>query len=350
MYMPRTRRKTRRNTRRKTKNKNKGGNGKDNEGVEMTQVKVKFKTSKDAADYAQRQESNFENISENWNDDKEVVLATVAKFPWNIQYASPRLRQDKEVVLTVLRTGDAGYHALRQHSPNLQLLMQDKAFALKAVETNPHVFTILAPTQKMDEDFVFAAAMKDPMVVVEPIRLLLPRRDFIRKLVAANPKTFQVVSFYLDSENDAVFINEILALNGLCIEGTKDAIRGNRTFALTAMLQNVDAFNYIDDMLRRDHTFLEYFIFQTFDKFKKISKNPLGATTRTMKKLQKWCKLYDCGEEYERAEDAFHNTLKKKAQETLRVLLGSEETGNRLRNLPSDVVGNIEGYFGGKAK
>ena len=97
--------------------------------------------------------------------DKEVVLHAVKKEGSNIEYAAKTLKGDKEIAEIAINSNSP---VLKYMSKELQ---NDKDFVLKAIKKNPKNYKFVSDTLKKDRDVVFTAILfflihKNKMILI----------------------------------------------------------------------------------------------------------------------------------------------------------------------------------------
>ena len=137
----------------------------------------------------------FSNIL--WKE-KEVVLAAVKKNEDALKYASPRLKDDKDIVLEAIKSSSV-VSALRYASPRLK---DDKDVVLEAVEHDGEALEFASPRLQDDKDIVLEAVKERKYALQYASPRLKDDKDVVLKAVKHDGDALQYASPRLQKEKE----------------------------------------------------------------------------------------------------------------------------------------------------
>ena len=123
-------------------------------------VPFKLRDDKDfAMDVIMSHKDAFQYAGKNVKNDKDIVIAMLKRFPYNIQFIKSPLNEDYDVVLTAV----SGYeHALRYAGESLKI---DHGIITAAVMNAPVAFASVSHTIWKDKNFLLDLVRKKPEVL-----------------------------------------------------------------------------------------------------------------------------------------------------------------------------------------
>ena len=168
------------------------------------------------------------NLASNPALDKNLAKELLEIMNYDLQYASPELKADKDVVLTAIKENE-DTDALRYASPDL---LEDKDVVLAAVKQNGNALYYASPELRADKDIVLVA-------------------------VKQNGYSLQYASLELKADKDVVLA--AVKQNGDALQYASPELQADKDVVLAAIKQNEDVFQYASPELKKE--------FKTPDKF-----------------------------------------------------------------------------------
>ena len=167
-------------------------------------------------------------VDESLRSDRELALLAVKHNPYAYKYLSPELQNDKEIASLVV----VPYPGFFQHLP--KTLQNDKELALAAVKHNPEAYECLSPKLQRDEEVkaAYKKARKDAGLPDEDEELTVPEVKVGDKIRITNMVGAQELE---GKEGIVERIDIIGQLHG--------------TWGKTPVLPDVDEFEIVDDDL-----------------------------------------------------------------------------------------------------
>ena len=174
--------------------------------------------------------SELENVSFEFKNNREIVLAAIILDPSSLKHASPNLQNDREIVLAAINLDP---FALKYASLNLQ---DNKEIVLAAINQDPCSLKHASPNLQNDIEIVLAAINQDPYTLKyaspnlqnnKEIALFAIQKEsysikFIQDQLKANKDIFNT-AFYKD-KNSLHFISENIISNNLELKLTESKI------------------------------------------------------------------------------------------------------------------------------
>ena len=177
--------------------------------------------------------------------DKEIVLVAVALFGTDLQYAVA-LQADKDVVsVAVAQNGMALEHA----DP---VVKADATVVLVAVAQNGLALNFADPALKADETVATAAVAQNGMALEFAIK---PVKDVVLVAVAQNGLALHYAAPRLQADADVVL--EAVKQDGRALEYAASAMQGDKTIATAAVTQSFRALHFVSPALQFDRDLLD---------------------------------------------------------------------------------------------
>lgn len=169
--------------------------------------------------------SVFRFVTENLKDDEEMILAATA-YSWKyFQYASDRLKKDRNFILQALGQckgcGDALQYVDEELKADREFIMQaikidgrairyasTEIDILKAVKENASVFYSLHELHKINPEIVIEAAKQYDDVLMHTSFMLRDSEDVLIPIIEANPHAFRYASDRLKNDPKIIELYE----------------------------------------------------------------------------------------------------------------------------------------------
>ena len=147
-------------------------------------------------------------------DDKEVVLAAIRDKAYTLNYASARLRDDKEVVLAAVRKKT---WSLNKASSRLK---DDKEVVLTSVRGNGASFKFASARLKDDEEVVLTSVRTAGYALMHASPRILNNKEFVLVAIAYAVKNYERAFEFLSTrlQNDIEVVEAALTSNIHSIE------------------------------------------------------------------------------------------------------------------------------------
>jgi|EP00927_Polykrikos_kofoidii_P069387 hypothetical protein len=186
-------------------------------------------------------------------DDTEIMTEAVARSPLSLQFASPRLRGDKDVVLIAVRgnwsaLGHAGFvpradaevvrEAVKQSFLALQfasiLLRSDLKFMSECVQIDGNGFEFASHDLRENRAFVLEAVQRCGVMLEHASELLRGDDEVVLQAVSQD---WRALAF---ANGSHLFANEQIILHGLrqdvgAVHFADDRLRADRSFRMKAV-------------------------------------------------------------------------------------------------------------------
>lgn len=197
-------------------------------------------------DMVKRNPLALKNLSA-YQDDKEVVMQAVSETGFAFQYASERLRNDKEVALEAI----SAYPVLKFLGDDLK---EDPDIFLNAIKKNHFAYSMLPESLKDNKDIMLAMALIDGKFLKDASPRLRDNEQFILNAIKIAPWTIAYASPRL--QNDFHFIlnffkffplrrkDQLSKFLGYLPNDIKEKITGNRLLMLE-MIKKIGWLGYI---------------------------------------------------------------------------------------------------------
>ena len=99
---------------------------------------------------------NFDKIPKKFWKDKEIVLASVKKEGWALEYADEIFKKDKQIVLVAVKSNNGNPHNSGALKYAHESLRKDKDVVLEAVKSFGWALRYVDPKLKKDSDVIQA--------------------------------------------------------------------------------------------------------------------------------------------------------------------------------------------------
>ena len=211
------------------------------------------------------------HVSEQLKDDEDVVLAMMSSDQaqdWHLDYASERLKQDKEFIIKVVKVKPGAFCWASES-------IRNDIEVLKAVVNTYEDFLPQCPGSKLKEDFESIIDLEEGGIRISRYidKELLNTRSFLDKVLpldgsllsVANQEfqgdkelAFKAVSSYgralfdlsEELQNDPEFVLAAVKSDGIVLKDLKDKFKNDPRIVLAAVEQNGYALRYASDSLR----------------------------------------------------------------------------------------------------
>ena len=210
-------------------------------------------------------------------DDKQKALNAVRQDGCNLQYASDKLKNDKDVVFTSFQqlryllstrkledykdVKDMFLEGVKKDGSALQYanneLKNDKVFVLDAFKQNGIALRYASNELKNDKDVVFTSFQQ--LKYLSPTRKLEDYKDVKDMFLEAMKKNERNALFYASNElkGDKVFVLAAVKQNGNALAYASDNLKNDKEVVLVAVKQNGNALAYASNELKGDVNILQ---------------------------------------------------------------------------------------------
>lgn len=182
--------------------------------------------------------------------DKENLIAIIKKNPMMLQEAPDELKQDVEVI----------EEAVQRNPESIQFmdikLRNDSDFFTTLFLKHPHykILDYIGDDLKCDADFFLSILREGYLNAIEyASQELLLQKSFVLQCHEINPILLKNVpdKFFYEYDN----VKELVQKDGLCLRYASHELQGDKTIVNLAVNQNVAAFQYASEDLRKEVTF-----------------------------------------------------------------------------------------------
>lgn len=168
----------------------------------MKTKKYKYTTKEQALEAVKKNGCELEFATPELQDDEEVVKAALNQNPFALQHASFRLQRDKNIVIPVIhRNGSAFEHASI-------LLHADEETCLEVLKSKPSAFSMVSKSLLSDTKFMLEAVKIDCSALNEADYLVRDDRDFMLKAIGINGYSFDYASPRLKEDDNLKFLSD----------------------------------------------------------------------------------------------------------------------------------------------
>ena len=196
----------------------------------------------------------FKDAPENLKGDKDIVMTVLEHAPRCLQYVSPELLLDKEVVLGAIRDHNEGLSDIMECVPDA--FKADKEFISEAAKINPNIMKFAAKellsNQKLFEHYLHNGSywLHDENIDAE----YKGRKELVLPIIKKDGYSLQYVSQELKADKDVVMAAVID--DASAIEWASSELQADKEVALTALKQNKDLIRLIDWSLLSEKDFI----------------------------------------------------------------------------------------------
>lgn len=193
----------------------------------------------------------LEKIPECFRSDRDLVTLALRKSNgWALQYASPELQRDKELVLTAVRmNGWALEHAAQE-------MRQDAAVVMAAVETTGMALDFASKELKSNRSIVLAAIRKSGGNALKCASEEL-KQDRSVGLAAVHENGLMLEHVATALKDDQEVVSEAVKANGLALEHASARLRGVKEVAMRAVQSNPAALRFASDEMKANKEVVE---------------------------------------------------------------------------------------------
>ena len=219
----------------------------------------------------QRFGSNFKYASLRLRDDKETVMEAVTQHADTLEYASVRLRNDKEVVMAALAGGAVLRHAsdILQNDREVVIAAVSKKhlelkYASSELKDDKEIVMMVVLSSRWDsglcnasdrlknnKDIVMAALTKSKGRALEHVSLEMKNdRDIVKAAIAMSARTIEHASDAL--KNDREIMTLVLKKNGSLLIHASDTLKNDQAIVMMAVTQDGDALEHASSEFKND--------------------------------------------------------------------------------------------------
>ena len=241
---------------------------KEKEELERTMKKKEAEKNK-MLERINQDDSALKDASEELRNDKDIVLAAVARNGGMLQFASPELQKDKAIVSTaVVQNACALQYACEDMKSNREIvltavkvdgqvlqyanleLQNDKEVVLAAVQQNGLALEFASPRLQKNEEIVLTATKQNGSA----LEYVSPEFQYDKSIVlAAVVQKGQALEFASPKlQNNREIVLVAVQHNGTALQFASPELRNDREIVLAAVKHNGDALQYAGLELRKD--------------------------------------------------------------------------------------------------
>jgi hypothetical protein len=174
--------------------------------------------------------------------DRDIALAAVKQTGYSLQYAAPHLKADRDFLLAAM-----GYGALSCCDAGFR---DDREIVLAAVAKCENAFELASPRLRADRDVALAAVTHCGRVLQYASPELRADRDLVLAAVTQWGTSLHCALPDLQADRDLVLA--AVAQSGLALAYTAPCLQGDRGVVLVAVTQCGDALKHASPALRAD--------------------------------------------------------------------------------------------------
>ena len=202
--------------------------------------------------------------------DRDIVLLAVEQCGRDLEFASPELQDDEEVVKTALKNFTNFHYISKRLRSNPEIVFSgllnndgieyisdifgDRDLALKAIEIDQNIAEHFPPQFLSDREFILAAMKIEPDVLRFASDELKADRDLVHTAVQIAGHVISYASDDLKADRDLVLI--AVAKNPDALNFVNEKFRADREVVLTAVAQDGYVLEYATEELREDREFV----------------------------------------------------------------------------------------------
>jgi len=218
--------------------------------IEAINLRAKKKVTKQQKDliFLKRAEWNLEECSADLRDNEKIVIAAVTKWGGNFQYASERLKNDRNLVIRL-----SEYDSLQYASESLR---HNRNVVLKVVRRSSSAFRYASDEFRSDRKFVLNVInnTKSGNFLKYVSNELKNDRQIVLKAVSKNGNDLEYAPTQFQSDREIVA--KAVTTNGSALKYASEALKNDKELVLLAIQQYGEAFKYASDSLKNDRNFV----------------------------------------------------------------------------------------------
>ena len=195
--------------------------------------------------------------SDKLKDDKEIVLVAVTNDGSALEYASTKLKDDKEIVrFAILKSHHlyetADERVIKYASKELQQDKDLKALYEILTEVKDNGLNLKNASDEFidNKDVVLAAVKQNGLALEFASKKLQADKEVVKVAICSNPEAIEFASSEL--QNDKKFLLDVLAKNGWVLEYLSDEFKKDKEIVLVAVAKDGQALRYAPDKLKDD--------------------------------------------------------------------------------------------------
>lgn len=185
-------------------------------------------------------------MSANLRDDKDIIFALMDSFYYMsalLQYASPRLRNDKSVVMTSVITNPKNFRDASD------MMRADKDIVIRVLSwRGMSELPFVHSDAYSDKEIVLEIVRRQPTALKKASAELRNDRDIVMTAVMLDASVICYASDILLNDKD--FVSNVVKLDGSMIRYASDNLRNDKDLVLIAAQQNVKALKFVSDDMR----------------------------------------------------------------------------------------------------
>lgn len=198
----------------------------------------------------------YDNYLKGYEDDREIMLASVKRYGEKIQLASERLLGDIELLKAAYKSNCYAFGDDPKLQKYKKLVVQDRDFIIANIREKPKYWDVaIEPEYADDEEIVTLAMEKSMMAYIDASERLRDREDLARKAVVYDGEYLEYISERLRS--DRCFIESIIKENPSALEYVKEEFASDRDIVRLAVEEEPECFDYAADILKDDEDFIK---------------------------------------------------------------------------------------------
>lgn len=198
-------------------------------------------------------------------DDEEIVLAAVSQNGGVLQYASERLKSEKDFVMKAVchstkGTSDSEDPTRLVFAYISEDFKTDREVVLAAVRRTGMALKFAPKDFQNDREIVLAAVSEDGRAFQYASQQLKEEKDFVLQAVGKNGRAFAYVSEYFKDDSEVAL--EAVSNRGGAVEFFGDRLKGDARVMLAALVlekygTHGFAFKFASDGLKEDPEFVK---------------------------------------------------------------------------------------------
>lgn len=215
------------------------------QGKSFTKTQPFLKTFDECLIVIRNNPTELGSMPKEFRENKMLVKQAVEIDPWCIQFASPKLKKDKEIISICLQKDGLTSYLISQ-----QILENEKTLSIKAIQQNGRALNHLPNKYKNDPSIVFQAVIQNPTSLQFASETLRRDRNFLLKLLKYDSIILKFCHEEIQRDREIV----VMALEhfGISLEYSHHSLRDQKEIVLYATKRDKRAFKFASNRLKMD--------------------------------------------------------------------------------------------------
>lgn len=191
---------------------------------------------------------NLEFVSPELRNDRELIMSVISK-PENgyyFEYASPELRDDEELAQLSLRINTGAFQYLSQR------LRDKKDFVRDVVKKSGHELSFASSALKDDPEIVKIAAIQYPNILSQLAPKFREDDEFMRQIIEVNGDAITVASTKLKDDKNLAIKSFLTTKSVSILQSLSERLRDDEDVVEAAVRANQAYLSYASKRIRGD--------------------------------------------------------------------------------------------------